>query len=341
MDTKCLRTVLFANPIAPNLRHMPTIRPVGDKWRAEVRKRGVSASQNFRTKTEAAKWAAQMERDIEDRRVGKPTTATLRDAVERYRKTVSEKKRSWRSEGHRLNRLLQASFIDRPLADITADDWSKWREGREVSPASVNREMNVIRHIYRHICNEWGWLTVNPMQKIKDFPEPASRQYLWSDEAVQEMIDALGYPGFKTMRQRVAIAFLFALETGMRAGEIFGLRRADLVGRVAMLRMTKNGEPRAVPLSSRAMSLLAEIPETFDPVFGVPQGSADAIFREFKPKHLAHLRFHDARHTAATRLGGSGKLTALELARIFGWRDMDHALIYFHPSAESLAAKLD
>lgn len=320
---------------------MATFRKVGDKYRAEVRKRGVYASDNFRTKAEAAKWAAEIERDIEDRRVGKPTRATLLDAIERYRVNISEKKKTFRSEGHRLNRLARASFATKPLTDITVDDWSRWRESLGVAPASINREFKVIRHMYRHICGDWGWLPHNPLKSLKDLPEPPPRRHLWSDGDVADMVRALGHPGNREIRQRVALAFLFALETGMRAGEIYGLRKADVRGRVAHLPMTKNGESREVPLSRKALDILAQLPEGLETMFGVDAASADALFRKYRPKHLDHLRFHDARHTAATRLGSTGKLTALELARIFGWRDMDHALIYFHPPAESLAAKLD
>lgn len=302
--------------------------------------RGVYASETFSRKAEAQRWAAGIEQDIEARRLGKPTSKTWRDAIQRYR-GVSERKRTATNESKRLDALERLPFADRPLTDITSDDWAQWREGLKIKPASVNRNFSLIRHVYRHICNEWGWLPVNPMAKIRQYPAPPPRRLLWTDEQIKEMTEALGYPGNKQIRQRVAIGFLFALETGMRSGEIFGLRKADIVGRVAHLGITKNGERRAVPLSSRALDLLAELPEGLDTLFGVPPRSVDAIFAKYRPDHLKHLRFHDARHTAATRIGSAGKLTALELCLIFGWRDPSHALIYFHPSASSLAAKLD
>jgi len=49
--------------------------------------------------------------------------------------------------------------------------------------------------------------------------------------------------------QRVAVAFLFAIETAMRAGDICGLVDSDIVSRTATLRQTKNGTMRGVPLS--------------------------------------------------------------------------------------------
>lgn len=319
---------------------MPAITKRGGRYRAEVRKRGVYDSETFARKSEALKWAAEVERDIEDRRLGRPTSKTLADAIKRYRTAVSERKRSWRSEGKLLDRLERVDFASRPLVDITVDDWAAWRETLG-SVHNSNRWFNLVRHIYRHICTDWGWLHVNPLAKLRNFPDPAPRRELWGAGDVSAMLEALGYPGARQVRQRVAIAFLFALETGMRAGEIFGLRKSDISGRVARLAMTKNGLPREVPLSARAVALLGELPEGLDPMFGVSASVASALFRKYKPDKLAHLRFHDARHTAATRIGSSGKLTALELCAMFGWNDPTHAMIYFHPPVESLAAKLD
>lgn len=72
----------------------------------------------------------------------------------------------------------------------------------------------------------------------------------------------------KRARARVFHAFLFAIETTMRAGEIVGLiwEHIDLTRRVVHLPDTKNGHPRDVPLSSEAMRLLKALPRA-DPVF--------------------------------------------------------------------------
>ena len=59
---------------------------------------------------------------------------------------------------------------------------------------------------------------------------------------------------------------------------------------------------------------------------------------------LAGFTFHDARHTAATRIGATvgqpGRLTFPEFCKVFGWRDPKHALIYVNPTAATLAEKM-
>lgn len=83
-----------------------------------------------------------------------------------------------------------------------------------------------------------------------------------------------------TDTQRVAVAFLFAIETAMRAGEIANLRTKDVnfEDRVALLRLTKNGKDREVPLSSRAIKLLRVLPKSSnDTIFDLSDRSGRSL----------------------------------------------------------------
>jgi integrase len=104
--------------------------------------------------------------------------------------------------------------------------------------------------------------------------------------------------------------------------------------------LTKNGQARNVPLSRRAIEIL-ELSVGGELAFGPSASSADALYRKYRPKELVDITFHASRHTAATRLGSSGKLTPFELCRMFGWTDMKMALRYFNATAADIAAKLD
>jgi integrase len=85
--------------------------------------------------------------------------------------------------------------------------------------------------------------------------------------------------------RQVAIVFLLALETGMRAGEVCGLTwdRVFLVQKKVYLHITKNGRPREVPLSKRAIELLQQMQQVNDTkVFAVEVPTLDAYFRKAK-----------------------------------------------------------
>lgn len=106
------------------------------------------------------------------------------------------------------------------------------------------------------------------------------------------------------------------------------------------LEESKNGDRRDVPLSSRAVELL-ELMRYVNShnVFTVTSASLDALFRKSRNNcKIDNLHFHDSRATALTNL--SKKLDVLELARMVGHRDLKSLLIYYRPTASTLAAKL-
>ena len=139
------------------------------------------------------------------------------------------------------------------------------------------------------------------------------------------------------VKQRVGVAFLFAIETAMRAGEICSLTKAKVNGAVATLSDTKNGTRRNVPLSRRAVELLCFLPERegHEPLFGITPASLDANYRKIRAAAgISGLNFHDTRHEAITKL--VSKLNVLELARAVGHRDLKMLQIYYNETAENL-----
>ncbi|MGI0778796.1 tyrosine-type recombinase/integrase [Pseudomonas aeruginosa] len=102
--------------------------------------------------------------------------------------------------------------------------------------------------------------------------------------------------------QELAYAFLIALETAMRQGEILGLvaARVHLSARYVELDKTKNGDARKVPLSSRAVTLLRVLVDAAGKrqnLFTLTSGSADTLFRKVRDRQkIDGLNFHDTRH---------------------------------------------
>jgi integrase len=137
-------------------------------------------------------------------------------------------------------------------------------------------------------------------------------------------------------------AFEFAVETGMRGGEIVALRPADavLTRSFVHVRRSKNGDAREVALSGRARELLeAVMALRLDPVWGLTPRRKDALFRKLRAKAgIAGLNFHDSRHSAITRL--AKRLQVLDLARQVGVRDLQTLLTYYNESAENRARRL-
>lgn len=173
-------------------------------------------------------------------------------------------------------------------------------------------------HVFSTARKEWHWIAESPTRDVRRQKNPASRDRRPTDDEIERLRLNLGFDvdgPISTKSQAVAVAFLFAIETAMRAGEICALTPAHIDSNVAHLTagMTKNGIKRDVPLSKRALELLSYLPapaegETY---FGVTTASLDALFRKAKERCLIEdLTFHDSRHEAITR--PAKKLNVLE-----------------------------
>lgn len=155
------------------------------------------------------------------------------------------------------------------------------------------------------------------------------------------MLRQLGWaPGrVRSMSQAAAVCFLLALMTGMRAGELCGLRWADVRADHVRLQDGKTGK-RDVPLTPGAARTIERM-KGFDKelVFGLKTQTLDALFRRARERAgLEGFTFHDSRHTAATRL--AQQLHVLDLCKVFGWKQTTRALTYYNPSASELAKRM-
>lgn len=313
------------------------------RWRAQVRRAGRSLSSSHATKKAAKAWATQMEAEIESGRYGQSSSRLFSEALIRYRDEVSVAKKGGRWETTRINALLRHSLAGVPLNRLSASHIADWRDGRieTVSGATVNRELNLISAVLTRARREWGWIAINPVADIKRPCGGRPRDRRVSDSEQAAIVDALGFGGaiVNTKSAELAVAFMLAIETAMRQGEILGLTWDRVEERYVTLVDTKNGDKRQVPLSIRARELLSMLPRDRAQCFSIRSGSASSLFRKARIRAgLDDLHFHDSRHEALTRL--AGKLSVLELARMVGHRDPRSLMIYYNATADELADKL-
>lgn len=326
---------------------MASYRKKGNGWVAEISRMGVRKSRSFATKAQAIAWATKEEAEILSGKRGTPDKP-LSWLLEKYGDEVSPKKRGHRWERIRMMAISKMPIGNIPLSLLSSSDFARWRDDRlkEVSPATINRDWNLLSNVMTVAINEWKYLSENPLKTVKRPPASRPRDRLITNDEIERLLLALGYDEHSHLdaaMPRVGAAFLFAIETAMRAGEIISLTwdDVDLKKRVARLSQTKNGTSRDVPLSSEAIRILEQLQKVeADTVFGLTSANLDALFRKAKSRALIEgLHFHDTRHEAITRL--AKKLDVLELARMVGHRDLKMLMIYYNETAEALAKKLD
>lgn len=327
---------------------MPTFRKRGDSWRAEVARNGHRESKTFSTKREAMDWASRRELELANVRAGKVTRWTLADVMQRYADEVSPDKAGARWEKARIASIKKDKVAKLVMQDIGPVELADWRDRRlgEVQGATVLREIGLLRAIWtRAKLGEWRYVDHDPWPDVIKPKDNPARKVIFQEGQAERIVTALGYKGGtpKDKREQTAVAFLLALETAMRSGEILTLewKHVHLERRMLHLPKSKNGDARDVPLSRRAVELLEAMKGIDeDKVFTVNAGLRDAYFRQGKT--LAKIdgpTFHDARATAITRL--AKKLDLLELARMVGHRDPRSLMIYYRESATEIANKLD
>lgn len=330
---------------------MAYVRKQRDLWRAEVARQGVRKSATFPTKAAAVQWAAAEEAAIMSTKRGAFPRKTFADALDRYVAEVSVDKKGERFERLRCESLKKnfPKLAAKQLTDLTTPDFAAWRDARRktVTPGSVQRDINLLSHVFTVARDEWKWMGESPLKGLKAPGQNPPRTRRIDPREVRRIVRWLGYKtGQKpvTKNQEVALAFMLSLRTAMRAGEILtlGPDTVDMKRRVATVEHKTQhitGKPREVPLSRHALRLLAPVID--GPVFTISSASLDALFRKARGSVLIDdLHFHDARADALTRM--SKKVDVMMLARISGHRDLRVLMSsYYRVSSEAIASRLD
>lgn len=335
---------------------MASITKTARGFRAQVCVMGTRDSQVFRTKREADAWAASRETEIRNGHNALPGKKySLKDAMLEYGKKVSPRKDGTRWELIRLDHFSRMPFLpsDKPIADITPNDLSEFRDARlkTVKPGTVLREFSLLSSVFQAAVDEWEWIDRNPCSKVVGPPAPKHRDVTIKRHQIHKMLQAMKYrpsEPVKTMTHAVAICFLVALRTGMRAQELCNLKWVDVHSGYCVLHKTKT-DPRDVPLTPKAERLIGRL-KNFDSeyVFNISTQTLDALFRKYRNKsHLEGFTFHDSRHTAATWIaarmksdGMPAQQAVFDLCKMFGWKNINQALVYYNPSAADIAKRI-
>ncbi len=181
-----------------------------------------------------------------------------------------------------------------------------------VANSTVIRELNSLAHAIDIARKEWGvHLAQNPCRLIRKPKPPRGRDRRLAPDEEGRLLTAADAGRNPYMRSLV----ILALETSMRQGELLGLTWENISQekRVAHLPLTKNGDSRDVPLSTRALSVLADLRElrSSDLVLPMTKSAAVQAWGHLRVRAGSpDLHFHDLRHEAITRLSASSSSQA-------------------------------
>jgi integrase len=331
-------------------------RPNG-KWRAQIRRTGFAAkAKTFRTKAEAEKWARSLETQLDkgfEIDVSEMRKTRVCDILNQFLEKKVPYRKGGKWETVRINMMLREPFASQRLDQHLSNAISGWIDDRMkvCSAATVNRDLNLLSSVFTFAIREMRIpLPVNPVHNVKrPKVDDKSRGKIWSEADLEKLRAAAAAERHRegTTYDYVVPAVELALATAMRLGEVCSLTvgNVHLDERYAYLAETKNGDSREVPLPTRALKVLEPLIQAAkdagrEELFPVGKDVLGLRFRQLRAKAgLGDLRFHDTRHTAATR---ASKVlhNVLELAAFTGHRSLKSLQRYYHADASELARRL-
>ena len=180
------------------------------------------------------------------------------------------------------------------------------RKGNPLSNSTVNRDLGVLKCILnRAVFN--GLLERNPIQRVRPFKEE-SRDRTLTKEEYQDLLARCS--------PRLRLIVQIAYWTGMRKGEILGLRWDQIHFQHKVINLeaseTKTQEKREVPLTEELLGLIQRTPRTLGcPYVFTHKGQrildVKTAFRNaIRAAGIKNFRFHDLRHCAVTNLRKAG-----------------------------------
>ena len=327
-------------------------------YRVKVRLKGHPLqTATFERRTDAKKWAQQVEAAIREGRYFKTVEAkrhTLAEMVNRFindelpklprvQKLMASQLKWW---GERIGHYTLADVTPALIAEYRDKLYRKGTVKREnLAPATVNRYLAALSIAFSTAVKEWGWLDDSPMRKVKKLKEPKGRVRFLSEFERNRLLNACK----GSQNPYLYTIVILALSTGVRKMELLNITwdDVDVKRRTITLHDTKNGERRALPLAGPALELIqkmARVRRRIDTRMVFPGGKdpskpiniRDSWEKALEAAEIEDFRFHDLRHSTASYLAMDGASLA-EIAEVLGHKTLQMVKRYAHLSEQHTA----
>ena len=308
------------------------VKQRGNSWQVDVRRKGISFRHSYKTEDQAKVMFAKVQEaislgkalpDPEDCNDGKAMTiaALLRKAADKY----------WSNSKHGAeNTSVSNDIVDfvgeeRPLSALNLeliDDLVSYWSKKGNANATINRKLSVISKA-ANFAYDRGWLDHKP--KIEWQKEGKGRMRFVSEDEEAIMYRVLTQMGYFKERD----VFMFLIDTGLRVGELAGLRAADLQGNKLTTWETKADLPRTVVLTKRALDIFNNNKGNLY----IPYHTLNKRWNRMKVtmglEHDDQFIPHCLRHTCASRLVQRG-VPILVVQEWLGHKTINMTMRYSH-----------
>jgi integrase len=313
----------------------------GRIWYADFYVRGKRVQESTRTgnRREAEKFYASRITDVKRGDYAMPVKVTVCEFGQQYLEYAKANKRSWIRDRQMMNHLNEF-FGTTMLSEVgpLAIEKYKLQRVQSMSPASVNREIALLKHLF-NLAEHWGFHRGrNPVRGVKFLAED-NLQFRSLSEAEEEALVGSCSPYLQDLVR-------FAINTGLRRGEILNLKweEVDLERNVIRMLVRKTRRVLEMPLNDRALAVVRAWwgvrrcefvfynPETGVRFKNLWQGLKKAC----RKARLEDVTWHTFRHTFAARLTHAG-VDLVTVKELLGHSAVSMTMRYAHTNHEAKA----
>lgn len=297
-----------------------SVKQRGNSWEVYVKVGGCRTRRAAGTRAEGRELEARLRAELK----AAPARG-LEEALVEYLKSEAKPLRD--QKGLKTNaKALRPYLAGRTLEEApaaAADARREWlAEG--LLPATINRRLALLRRLL-NLCFEWGWTDLPLGKRIKLLSGEIERHVYLSAEQVEAIASLMPLAG--DMVRLTAY-------TGLRLGECMGLTKDNVSGTSLVLKRTKNGQPRTIPVPKRAQQILKSLPWQITETvrrneWEAARGAAG----------VPGLRWHDLRHTYASMLAAKG-FSDREMSELLGHLSAQMVRRYAHLKKEHLSKRV-
>lgn len=302
---------------------MASVIQVGDKWRAQVRRKGHKAmTRTFSTKREADAWARRIETGIDEQRPAllgdDMTTAALIDHYRRMRAELGRPIDPTTNTHYMLEHLVEDLGTER-VRDLTPDRLAKWARMRQEQGAggyTINMELSQLGTVTRHTSS---FLRVTlpdvagaarPLLHYAQLITGGNKRTRRPTEDELTRLLAWLQERNPLVRDAVEVGAI----TGMRRGELARIQWADVdeLNRAVLVRQRKHprrieAKDEWVPLLGDSWAIVQRQVRVDGRIFPVSRETlTDSVTAATKALGIPNLHLHDLRREANSRLREMG-----------------------------------
>jgi integrase len=339
---------------------MASVLRINGRWRALIRKSGITRCKTFDTKSAAKTWSTKVEAEVDGyRATGKFSAGkvSIGDLIQRYTAEIYPLKPYGRNKQAELGKLeREIGRMPSGAGLLTSGDLERYYDKRTqegAGPTVVSGSLCYLGAVLK--VARYRWKLDTALEAVKEAKSNLALvglsgksnnrdRRVKTDEIVALTAHFRGKNrGFIPMADIIE----FALATGMRLGEICRIRWEDHEpeGRIILIRDRKHpkdkiGNNQRVPLLTVTgfdpAVIIARQPRKSDRIFPVNERSVSRMFaKATEALDIEDLHFHDLRHEAISRFFAAGYRIE-QVALVSGHRDWAMLRRYTHVKAEDL-----